>query len=283
MRRFIPPIVLCTLLGACAPYESRFLRVPRTMWQAPDRAVVLDIPASDQSIIRGWLFRPQTHTDEIPNPIVIIAHGRSDSMADYRELAPDLADAMEATIVVFDYRGFGASSDLESPTRRTMIDDTKAVLAYLGQHDEFRADHTSIWGVSLGAYPACATFSDDPGIDALLLWGAPANIRDLINDGHEDLNPLAQLLANLLVPRYRAPEDELKQAGDRPVVIAHAEQDEIVRVRHAHALHASAPAAALLIDEAGSHGSISPEATDLMIEWYRSITQTPEQRETGVN
>lgn len=254
-------------LTACAPYESRFLRVPRTMWQPPERAVVLDIPAQSGGTLKSWLFRPAgVHAAE-PLPSLIMAHGRTDAMGDYRLLAPRLADATGAAVVLFDYRGFGASSDLEHPTRQTMIDDTGALLAYLRTRGDLDADRFVLWGISLGAYPAAAHFADDPNIDALVLWGAPANIKALIRDGHDELNPIGRLFARLLIPRHRAPEDELKRAGGRPVLIAHAEHDRIVNIHHAHTLARSAPHADLLIDAEGTHTSISQTTLRAIVRW----------------
>lgn len=269
-------VVGTTSLSACAPYESRFLRVPRTMWQAPERATVLDIPTQSDTTIKSWLFRPADAPATAPLPALIMAHGRTDSMADYRHIAPQLADATGAAVILFDYRGFGASSDLRNPTRQTMIDDTAALLAHLRTHPGLDPDRFILWGISLGAYPAAANFADDPSIDALILWGAPANIKTLIRDGHEELNPISRLLAGMLIPRHRAPEDELKGADARPVLIVHAEHDHIVRIHHAHSLAESAPHADLLIDTEGTHTSISKPTLDAIIRWLRPhLPSTP--------
>jgi len=240
------------------------------MWEPPERATVLDIPAQGDGTLKSWLFRPADAPANQPLPALIIAHGRSDSMADYRAFAPELADAIGGAVVIFDYRGFGASSDLKHPTRQTLIDDTGALLAHLRTRRDLDPNRFTLWGISLGAYPAAAHFADDPSIDALVLWGAPSNIKALICDGHEDFNPISQLFASMLIPRHRAPEDELKRADARPALIVHAEHDQIVRIHHAHTLARSAPHAALLIDAEGTHASISQPILEAIIGWIRS-------------
>jgi pimeloyl-ACP methyl ester carboxylesterase len=272
--RLIPLLlILCTLLTACAPFESRFLRVPMRSWTPPERAQVLDIPAAENTIIKAWLFRPTKSTNSEQLPVLIIAHGRSDSMSDYRTLAPELADAIHSAVLVYDYRGFGASSELENPTRQSMIDDADSVLKAVTKRSDIDSKRVVLMGISMGAYPASASFAESPAARALVLWGAPANIHDLIDDGHEELNPFSQLFARLLVPRHRAPEDELALAGTRPVLIAHAQHDEVIHVRHAHTLKEAAPNSILLIDETGSHASISSQALNAIIDWVRSHTQ----------
>ena len=262
--------LLATLLIGCAPYESRFLRVPRTMWQAPQLAIVLDIPTENtDASIRAWLFHPAAHTPNEPSPLLIIAHGRSDSMSDYRELAPRLADATGSAVAVFDYRGFGASSDIDNPTRQSLIDDTARTIEHLRARSDIDDERTILMGVSLGAYPACTNFADDPTINALLLWGAPADIKRVIADGHESLNPLTQFIAQLLIPRHREPIDSLRNTNSRPVLIAHAEQDTIIRIRNAHMLAGAAPHATLIIDPDATHASISEPTLSRMIEFIR--------------
>ncbi len=271
MHRLSLILLSLFILAGCAPFESRFLRPPRTMWQVPDRAQVLDIPANDDGTIRAWLFHPQPAV-ESPAPLLIIAHGRSDSMADYRILAPQLADATNAAVLIYDYRGFGASSDLEHPTRQTLIDDAHAVLEHITHRPDIDPDRIVLMGISLGAYPASAAFADTPNTRALVLWGAPTNIKALIADGHTDLNPITQLLAQLLVPRHREPESSLRDAPERPILIAHARDDDIVRVHHALRLQGAAPHAALIIDEDGSHTQISEPTLEQIIAFIRTHT-----------
>jgi len=277
MRLATLAALLCVLLSGCAPFESRFLRVPRTMWRAPERAEVLDISDANDARIAAWLFHPagaSPQASQSPRPVIVIAHGRTDAMGDYRVFAPRLADATESIVVVFDYRGFGASDDLENPTRRTMIDDTRVLLSALTDRAEITSDRITMWGISLGAFPAAANFAEDPTLHALILWGAPANIQGVIRDGHSELGPLTRLLAALLVPRDHAPEDMVQNAGTRPVLIAHAERDEIINVRHAHTLveaaQSASPDVTLVIDQEGTHASVSESTLQAIIDWHRA-------------
>lgn len=268
MRFLLLLIAIACVFAGCTPFESRFLRPPRTMWQSPERAEVLNIPATDAGSIRAWLFEPQTRSTG-PMPILIIAHGRSDSMADYRALAPQLADAIDSAVLVYDYRGFGASSNLDDPTRQSMIDDAESVIIALTQRTDIDPERIALMGLSLGAYAAAASFADMPNARALVLWGAPADIKALIADGHDELNPFTQLAAQILIKRHREPESSLRASGQRPILIAHARADSIIRVDHAHRLHRAAPHATLIIDEHGSHTNISEPTLEKIIAFLR--------------
>jgi pimeloyl-ACP methyl ester carboxylesterase len=268
MRSLLVTLAVLIMLTGCAPFESRFLRPPRTMWQAPERAEVFNIAAADDGTLRAWLFKPEDiQTSQYP--LLIIAHGRSDSMADYRELAPQLADAIGSAVLLYDYRGFGASSDLQNPTRRTLIADAASVMGTMQERPDIDADRIALMGISLGAYPASASFADTPDTRALVLWGAPADIKKLIADGHDELNPFTRLAAGVLVPRHREPETSLRAAGERPILIAHARSDEIIRIDHAHRLQEAAPHATLIIDEQGAHTRISEPTLDAIIAFLR--------------
>ena len=96
--------------------------------------------------------------------------------------------------------------------------------------------------------------------------------ENLIADGHDDLNPITQLLAQLLVPRHREPESSLRDAPERPILIAHARDDDIVRVHHAQRLQNAAPHATLIIDEDGSHARISEPTLEQIIAFIRTHT-----------
>lgn len=273
MRLVICLILILTALlmaTACCSVESRFLRVPRMSWVTPPAVedVWIDAQSGTQSDAKmhAWLFRP---TDAIPGdplPAIAFMHGRSDSMPNYRQIGQSFADATGAALFIFEYRGFGKSSDLECISRATMITDGQAAINTLRARDDIDPTRIAIWGVSLGAYPATANFVDDPSISALVLWGAPADIRMVINDGHDALTGLNWLVAKLAIQQHREPKHEIKNAGDRPILIVHGQQDTIINVRNAHALSDAATDAnvpvQLFIDPVSTHSQVSQDAVD---------------------
>jgi len=269
MRSVICSILILTtlLMGtACCSVESRFLRVPRRSWATPTDVEDVWIEADGDATMHAWLFKPADATAGEPLPAIAFMHGRSDSMPNYRQIGQSFADATGAALFIFEYRGFGKSSDLECISRATMITDGQAAINTLRARDDIDPSRIAIWGVSLGAYPATANFVDDPSIRALVLWGAPADIKMVIADGHDALSGFNGLVAKLAIRQYREPRDEIKDAGDRPVLIVHGEQDTIIKVRNAHALSEAASDAdvpvQVFIDPLSTHSQVSQEAVN---------------------
>jgi dipeptidyl aminopeptidase/acylaminoacyl peptidase len=262
---------------ACCSVESQFLRVPRTSWVTPPNVEDVWIDAHNNTKMHAWFFRP---TNAIPGeklPAIAFMHGRSDSMPNYRQIGQSFADATGAALFIFEYRGFGKSSDLECISRASMITDGKAAINTLRARGDIDPLRIAIWGVSLGAYPATANFVDDQSIRALVLWGAPADIRMVINDGHESLTGLKWIVAKLTIGQHREPKHEIAKAGDRPILIVHGQQDSIIKVRNAHELSNAAVKAGipvqLFIDPVSTHSQVSQEAVDKIASFIQMNLQ----------
>lgn len=255
---------LALILSACCSPESQFLRPLRITEAPPARAENVWIDAPSAGRLNAWLFRPEHAPPDRPIPAVLFLHGRSDSIATYRDLAPWFADRIDAAMLVVDYRGWGASSDIECPSRRSIIADAGAAYDWLAARDDIDAGRIAIWGASLGGYPATSVMAERPDAVALALWASVADAIWLIDDFRHRISTGRWLAARLALRRHREPRDQIRRIGDRPVLIVHGQHDEIIPVRHAHEIAARAQAAGvpadLFVDPESTHMVVSEEA-----------------------
>ena len=255
---------LALILSACCSPESQFLRPLRITEAPPARAESVWIDAPNDGRLNAWLFRPETAPPDRPIPAVLFLHGRSDSIATYRDLAPWFADRIDAAMLVVDYRGWGASSDIECPSRRSIIADAGAAYDWLAARGDIDASRIAIWGASLGGYPATSVMAERTDAVALALWASVADAIWLIDDFRHRLSGGRWLAARLALRRHREPRDQVRRIGDRPVLIVHGEHDEIIPVRHAHEIAARARAAGvpadLFVDPESTHMVVSEDA-----------------------
>ncbi len=168
-------------------------------------------------------------------PCVIAAHGLFSAKASdkFLLLAARLSEAGFACFR-FDFRGCGESGgELKDTTVAGRIDDLKAVLASLRNHDALDGSFFLV-GSSLGGYVSLCLAAEQPEVKATAVWATPAHLRDLERRkealqayglGEPFFHELAQ---GCLV---EAP------AGISRCLIIHGERDELVPVSHARALY----------------------------------------------
>lgn len=262
MRALVFILLSVVLSGCCAP-EARFLRADTIIWQAPERAEDLWIDVGEGGTVHGWMFRPVHAEPGVPAATLLLLHGRGDSISDYDEAAPEIADLLGMNVALVDYRGWGKSSDIECPSRRSLLDDARATLAYLREREDVDASRIALWGVSLGGLPATQLFADEPGVLALVLWASPSDSRVLINDFRGRLGFFGWAWARLSIQRWREPVREITRAGPRPVLIVHGVADGVVPVSHSVALHNAAIGAGVdseLFLDGGGHYEVQEAA-----------------------
>lgn len=132
----------------------------------------------------AWFYTPNTPSQN--SPCVVMAHGttgtRDLGLAPYAERFA----AAGCTVIVFDYRHFGASSG--QPRQLVHIghqlEDWRSAISFARQLPEVDAQRVALWGTSLSAGHVVAIAADDPTISAVvaqLPWmgyarrrGAPA-------------------------------------------------------------------------------------------------------------
>ena len=225
------------------------------------RTVKVDPPA-ELGIEDGLsyaLFLPASE----PLATVVILHGANSCKESHFDFARACrADGLAA--ISFDMRGHGESQG--AMDARALAD--VATMAELAR-DRTGVDAVALRGSSMGGYVAlvAAAVTRASAVVAICPASAAGLARGLRDDRFEfqaDADGLGAVLAD---------HDELHAAErlDVPLLLLHAEGDEVVPVEHSRALHVAAAGSRLVAVPGGHHRSVQhdPELQALAIRFVR--------------
>lgn len=201
--------------------------------------------AADGTLLRGWFFA-------LPGaPVIIYCPGRGIGLNDFDFRYATLFHGGGFQVLMFDWRGMGASAG-QSSMGFWEQRDVQAAVAYVKQ----RCPHAQIgaMGTSLGAAVLFLAGGALPDIAAIAGECAFATFTGMIADGMAAVygvpEPLARLPAWLIAhlagwirgfrPSDADPLRSIGRISPRPVFIIHGTEDRHVPVRSAHALFAAA-------------------------------------------
>ena len=214
------------------PDILRFLFHPRKAHAVSPQEHVSEVAlqAGDNTVIGCRL-----HMVGQNNPNLLFFHGNGEIAHDYDSLGP-LYNKAGLNFIVADYRGYGISTG--NPSVSAMFTDAYAVFEHISRmlQDSGHTGPMWIMGRSLGSAPAielAAAFQTR--VAGLIVESGFAEVRGLL----ERLGILPRDLA-------AAPESELFSNAETlkgfkgPVLIIHAEKDDIIPLRHGITLHESA-------------------------------------------
>ena len=131
-------------------WQPRWLR-PQNVW----------FRAADQTKLHGWYF---PHAE--PKRLVVYCHGNSEHVADQVNLVFRLQSHLQATLLVFDYRGYGRSRG--KPHENGCIQDGLAAQRWLARNEGVTNEDITIIGRSIGGAVAVAMAAEQ-GARALVL------------------------------------------------------------------------------------------------------------------
>jgi len=126
--------------------------------------------STDGTSLSGWLF---THPD--PQHVVLYCHGNGEQVADNAQLMALLRDELDATVFVFDYRGYGKSQG--KPNEAGVVADGMAAQAWLAERAGVATDQVVLIGRSIGGGIAIAMAAEQ-GAKALVLQSTFARMVD---------------------------------------------------------------------------------------------------------
>jgi len=231
-------VVICLVSGCLALATIQFwigafiyrpAPLDRTDPEAWDIRGALAMKAryGDGTAITGWWHRP-TQADA---PVILIAHGRSANIASRAKVMQRLAaDGMG--VLMFDYRGYGASSG--RPSEQNLDQDALAVYRWI-RRQGIPPRHIVVVGQSLGNSPATALAANQP-VGALLLVSPFTNLPDALA---ERLPWLPVRLLPWTRNRFDVAASLPRFGG--PTLFVVSENDGIVPIRNARRLQAIIP------------------------------------------
>jgi fermentation-respiration switch protein FrsA (DUF1100 family) len=196
-------------------WRPRILR-PQNVW----------FRSADNTKLHGWYV---PHPE--PKRLIVYSHGNSEHVADHTGLLLRLQQHLQATVFLYDYRGYGRSRG--NPVERGCVADGMAAQRWLAEREGVNLEDITIMGRSLGTGIAVATAAEQ-GARALVLEAAYSKMTDVAAYRYPWL-PVRIVMRN----RYNSMKRIQKFTG--PVFQSHGTGDVIVPIRMARKLHDKSP------------------------------------------
>jgi uncharacterized protein len=150
LRRFrvllVLPIFYLLVLALMMLFEESLIfmpsKYPEGMWNPPGLAVEDAWFEADGLKLYGWYV-------DVPRPraVVLIAHGNAGNVT-HRYDFLRVFKALGASVMVFDYRGYGRSEG--SPSEAGVLADARAARSWLAKRTEMAENEIVLCGESLG-------------------------------------------------------------------------------------------------------------------------------------
>jgi hypothetical protein len=217
------------------PEVTMFLFHPRPEWRMPVMGQGAEshlIPVAPDVVI-GARF----HHASKSRPSILFFHGNGEIAADYEEMGLLYAQ-MGINFLPVDYRGYGQSTG--RPTVTAMMRDAHVILDYVRTwlSDQRYTGPLLVMGRSLGSAPALELACRFPQvIDGLIIESGFARIGPLLR-----LIGIDMTLYGLSEKRGPRNLDKIRQ-WDKPLLVIHAEYDQIISFTEGQALFEASPAA----------------------------------------
>jgi fermentation-respiration switch protein FrsA (DUF1100 family) len=182
--------------------------------------------SADGTELHGW-FIPHP----APKQAILYCHGNGDDMSSVGELAAMLSESLQASVFIFDYRGYGHSQG--RPDETGCIADGNAAQHWLAERAGIRPNDVVLMGRSLGSAVAIALAADN-GAQALVIENAFPTMTDFAAF-HYSWLPVRWIMSN----RY----DNLTriQRYTGPLLQSHGTRDELIPLPFARRLFDIAP------------------------------------------
>jgi pimeloyl-ACP methyl ester carboxylesterase len=223
-------------------------------------------PPAEIGLLEGLSFALFLPAAEPPASVVVL-HGASSCKESHFDFARACrADGLAA--ICFDVRGHG---DSEGALDGRALDDVAAIAALA--RDRTGVDAVALRGSSMGGYLALVAAAGARAAAVVAICPASAaglarGLRDERFEFRADAEGLGAVIAQ---------HDELRAAEqlDVPLLLLHAEGDEVVPVEHSRALHVAAAGSRLVAIPGGHHRSVQhdPELQALSIRFIRDAAR----------
>jgi pimeloyl-ACP methyl ester carboxylesterase len=212
-------------------------------------------PPVETAVTEGlaWArFAPPGEDAAPPAHGVVVLHGADSVKENHFDFARACARGGLAALV-FDARGHGAS---EGALDGRAIDDVALMADVLRERAGVSA--IGLRGSSMGGYLALAAArAARAGAVVAICPASAAGLSVAVRGGRFGFAADGEALAALLRDHD---ETEAARALDVPLLLLHADGDEVVPVELSRALHAAAPSSRLVVLPGGHHRSIQHDA-----------------------
>lgn len=220
--------------------------------------------SSDGTKIHGW-YLPNTR--RLPSTgaqrLVVFCHGNGEHVADQANLIFRIQSRLQATVFVFDYRGYGKSRG--KPYEGGCIADGMAAHQWLARREGVLPEDVIVMGRSLGGAIATAIAAEQ-GARALVLENTFSSLDDTTR-ALCPWFPLHWFMRN----RY----DSLKriQEYNGPVFQSHGTADRIVPLELGLRLHEAAPSENKQFYEVSGNGHLESQPPSYYVALDQFLTR----------
>ncbi|MCC5822221.1 MAG: alpha/beta fold hydrolase [Phycisphaerales bacterium] len=232
------------------------------------------ITTEDGVRLHAWFMPARGVAPGTPAPAVLHAHGNAGNVS-FHDSFSDFLTGHGFHVLLFDYRKFGRSDNTGPLRRRGLVKDTRAALDHLFERDDVDSDRVGVLGVSLGAAFALDAAASDERVRSVVTLSAFSSWQTIAGE-------VLPLIGPLLMPPGVDPESAAARLGDRPLLVMHADRDEIISVRHAARIADAAEAAGVPVTlwthPQGDHNAFVqtvPEARRAMADFFHETLVVP--------
>lgn len=186
----------------------------------------LTIHTPDNYALNAWKLLPQT---EDKDTTIILAYGDSGNMSYFLQQSQILAN-MGFTMLLFDYRGFGKSSDFEIDRDflyyNEFGNDLATVIDYV--ENNFETEKKGVWALSMGTVAATLALQEISS-DFLIAEG-------YVSDAHLIQERLQDETTNIILPENSDLLKKMISLIDVPMLIFAGNEDMVTTVSDAESI-----------------------------------------------
>ena len=181
------------------------------------------LPTSDGETLSAFLVKPANKARAKPITILTF-HGNAGNIGHRLPIARVLANDIQCTTLMLEYRGYGLSTG--NPTEKGLMIDAQTGLDYIRQREDLKGNKIVVYGQSLGgavSLDLVAKNKNTGDIKGLMLENTFLSIAKMI----PAVMPMAKYLTPLCHEHWKS-EEILPQITDIPILFLSGLQDEIV-------------------------------------------------------
>lgn len=209
--------------------------------------------SADGTTLHGWYFG-----QEGSQYTVLMSHGNTGNIAGRPALLESILRT-GASLLVYDYRGFGRSKG--APSVEGVIDDACAAFDFLVEQKNCSSDSILLYGESLGAAISCQLTLRRKA-KGLILQSGFASITK-ISKHHI---PLMHVYPSALFPQPLLDNVAVLRKDHPPLLIVHGHKDSVVPYAHGKELFAAAAGHKTFVDfPEAEHSDIPVVAQDRFV------------------
>lgn len=211
--------------------ERLFFYPSRSAFETPAGYEDVAFENAEGLTLHGWFLRSADAEPGEVRPIVVHCHGNAFNIGRHAEFVDFLPQA-GVHVLIFDYRGYGRS-DRGRLRRDGLVADALAAIEFARSRPDVDPDRVGLYGLSLGGTVALAAAAEDQRVAAVCSVATFSAWRDVAGD-------FVPMIGPSLIADGRDAVDSVTLLGERPLLLLHGEDDDIVDHRHVELIEAGA-------------------------------------------